>query len=467
MYDYNAHSVMELRDFARSAAITYANVRKPALVVALQAWDVDHAPQVAAQLSPIARQARRANAGAAKTSKVAIQPSSPTNLQRKRKQPASAADSDQTSKRQKTIEPTSNDATGWVPSLASQVIEHEENLDLIRVSGGQIHKSPFTTEVEQVELPHIDEKLDDATNELLNKTYGHKLKFRRGGNSKGCTYKRAGNKVPIPTITPSGRVFTGVAKLKLKPKLTIKLSAATSPRHQPVIDTEDEDFDNEKDGLHGEKHGGEQSTSSKLETTRNRPVRAASRKGREPPEARSKSADIADSRSEAMNQACSAPSDDENKTSSGARTDPKFARATPSTSHAKPRTSNSATLQAVALTKKIGKTKMTAKEQGADFQRRLHEERRPGEYSDSAVANAWRVKYHTVTVKFDNDVRPDVERALMDQLGTERYVERYMEQAKVEGREVPLWMGGSSPGREDNLDKSEQYTEDWCSSHPN
>jgi hypothetical protein len=60
-----------------------------------------------------------------------------------------------------------------------------------------------------------------------------------------------------------------------------------------------------------------------------------------------------------------------------------------------------------------------------------------------------------------------VERAPMDQLGTERYVERYMEQAKVEGREVPLWMGGSSPGREDNLDKSEQYTEDWCSSHPN
>jgi hypothetical protein len=141
MYNYNAHSVMELRDFARSAAITYANVRKLALVVALQAWDVDHAPQVAAQLSPVARQARRANARAAKTSKVATQPSSPTKPQRKRKQPASVADSDQTSKRQKTIESTSNDATGWVPSLASQVIEHEENLDLTRASGGQIHKS--------------------------------------------------------------------------------------------------------------------------------------------------------------------------------------------------------------------------------------------------------------------------------------------------------------------------------------
>jgi hypothetical protein len=275
-----------------------------------------------------------------------------------------------------------------------------------------------------VTLPHITEKLDDATNELLNKTYGHKLKFRRGGNSKGCTYKRAGNKVPTPTITPSGRVFTGVAKLKLKPKLTIKLSAATSPRHQPVIDTEDGDFDNEEEGLHGEQHGGEQSTSSKSETTRNRPVRTASRQAREPPEARSKSADIADPQSDAMDQASSAPSDDQNKTSSGARTDPKFARANPSTSHAKPRTSNSATLQAVAITKKSDKKRMTAEEQEADFQRRLHEERRPGEYSDSAVANAWRVKYHTVTVKFDNDVRPDVERAPMDQLGTERYVER-------------------------------------------
>jgi hypothetical protein len=185
-------------------------------------------------------------------------------------------------------EPTSNEATDRVRSLACQVIEHEEDLDLIRVSGGQTHRSPFTAEVEEVELPRITEKLDDATNELLRKTYGRKLIFRRGGNSKGCTYRRAGNKVPTPTITPSGRVFTGVAKLKLKPKLTIKLSAATSPLHQPVIDTEDGDYDNEEESLHGEKHDGEQSISSKSETTRNRPVRAASRKAREPPEARFK-----------------------------------------------------------------------------------------------------------------------------------------------------------------------------------
>jgi hypothetical protein len=86
---------------------------------------------------------------------------------------------------------------------------------------------------------------------------------------------------------------------------------------------------------------------------------------------------------------------------------------------------------AVALTNKNGKKKMTAEEQEADFQRRLHEERRLGEYSDSAVANAWRVKHHTVKVKFDNDVQPDVERAPVDQLGTERYIERYMEQSEA------------------------------------
>ncbi|KAH7082913.1 hypothetical protein BKA63DRAFT_561109 [Paraphoma chrysanthemicola] len=104
-YDYNARKVMELREFARSANITYADVRKEALLAALKAWDAAHAPEVAAHLAPTKHQERAKRIVAPKAAKTTAKSAVTSNPSRKRKQPASEAPSIQTTKRPKNREP--------------------------------------------------------------------------------------------------------------------------------------------------------------------------------------------------------------------------------------------------------------------------------------------------------------------------------------------------------------------------
>ncbi|KAF2830282.1 hypothetical protein CC86DRAFT_378600 [Ophiobolus disseminans] len=81
----------------------------------------------------------------------------------------------------------------------------------------------------------------------------------------------------------------------------------------------------------------------------------------------------------------------------------------------------------------------------AEKKRILHESLPLGAYTDLIVARIWRVRHRTIMLKMDNDVAPGKERAPMNQLGSWRWEERYMELEAAAGREVPLWMGGSSP----------------------
>ncbi|KAG9184945.1 hypothetical protein G6011_11775 [Alternaria panax] len=76
---------------------------------------------------------------------------------------------------------------------------------------------------------------------------------------------------------------------------------------------------------------------------------------------------------------------------------------------------------------------------------RIYRARRPGRYSDPVLADAYRVNYKTVFARMEGHIRPGVEPAPSDQLGTRRLYEREVDQAKEEGRDLDLWMGGPSP----------------------
>lgn len=93
-----------------------------------------------------------------------------------------------------------------------------------------------------------------------------------------------------------------------------------------------------------------------------------------------------------------------------------------------------------------------AQKEEAAQQRRLHEARRHGRYLDEETAETFRVKNHTVLLPLDKYYRPGKERAPMHMLDTRRYTERLLETARAEGWEVKLWMGGSTPPREPQME---------------
>jgi hypothetical protein len=76
---------------------------------------------------------------------------------------------------------------------------------------------------------------------------------------------------------------------------------------------------------------------------------------------------------------------------------------------------------------------------------RIYNELRHGRYSDPLLADTYRVRYKTVLVRMEGHVRPGVKPAPSEQLGSRRLYEREVDQAKEEGRDLDLWMGGPSP----------------------
>ncbi|CAI9629235.1 hypothetical protein GT037_001461 [Alternaria burnsii] len=76
---------------------------------------------------------------------------------------------------------------------------------------------------------------------------------------------------------------------------------------------------------------------------------------------------------------------------------------------------------------------------------RIHNQLRQGRYSDPLLADTYRVKNKTVLVRLEGHVRPGVKPAPSEQLGTRRLYKREVDQAREEGRDLDLWMGGSSP----------------------
>jgi hypothetical protein len=102
-----------------------------------------------------------------------------------------------------------------------------------------------------------------------------------------------------------------------------------------------------------------------------------------------------------------------------------------------------------------------AQEEEAARQRKLHEARRHGRYLDKKTAETFRVKHHTVLLPLDEFYQPGKERASMHMLDTRRYTERLLETARAEGREVKLWMGGSTPPREPQMEEYFEENEQW------
>ncbi|CAN9200649.1 unnamed protein product [Alternaria alternata] len=76
---------------------------------------------------------------------------------------------------------------------------------------------------------------------------------------------------------------------------------------------------------------------------------------------------------------------------------------------------------------------------------RIYKKLRHGRYSDPLLADTYRVRNKTVLVRMEGHVRPGVKPAPSEQLGTRRLYEREVDQAKEEGRDLDLWMGGLSP----------------------
>ncbi|CAG5158538.1 uncharacterized protein ALTATR162_LOCUS5131 [Alternaria atra] len=74
----------------------------------------------------------------------------------------------------------------------------------------------------------------------------------------------------------------------------------------------------------------------------------------------------------------------------------------------------------------------------------IHNAHRLGGYNTSALADTFRVKNKTVHAHMEGHIRPGVEPAPTDQLGTWRLYERYVDLAKREGRDPDLWMGGGA-----------------------
>ncbi|KAI4698716.1 hypothetical protein J4E81_005327 [Alternaria sp. BMP 2799] len=92
-------------------------------------------------------------------------------------------------------------------------------------------------------------------------------------------------------------------------------------------------------------------------------------------------------------------------------------------------------------------------------EKKLHEARSLGHYSDPILAKQFRVVHKTVRAPLDGHIRPGVKPAPTDQLGSWRLHERLMNQAKEEGKDLDLWMGGgASPSRNGS---EEDIYEEW------
>ncbi|CAN9238480.1 unnamed protein product [Alternaria alternata] len=76
---------------------------------------------------------------------------------------------------------------------------------------------------------------------------------------------------------------------------------------------------------------------------------------------------------------------------------------------------------------------------------RIYNKLQHGRYSDPLLADTYRVRNKTVLARMEGHVRPGVKPAPSEQLGTRRLYEREVDQAKEEGRDLDLWMGGPSP----------------------
>ncbi|CAN9080707.1 unnamed protein product [Alternaria alternata] len=97
--------------------------------------------------------------------------------------------------------------------------------------------------------------------------------------------------------------------------------------------------------------------------------------------------------------------------------------------------------------KRAGATKTTKQlayeqQQRDEEELRIHNQLRQGRYSDPLLADTYRVKNKTVLVRLEGHIRPGVKPAPSEQLGTRRLYEREVDQAKEEGRDLDLWMGG-------------------------
>jgi len=92
-------------------------------------------------------------------------------------------------------------------------------------------------------------------------------------------------------------------------------------------------------------------------------------------------------------------------------------------------------------------------------EKKLREARSLGHYSDLTLAKQFRVVHKTVRAPLDGHIRPGIKPAPTDQLGSWRLHERLMNQAKEEGKDLDLWMGGgASPSRNDS---EEDIYEEW------
>jgi hypothetical protein len=83
-----------------------------------------------------------------------------------------------------------------------------------------------------------------------------------------------------------------------------------------------------------------------------------------------------------------------------------------------------------------------------ELEQKLHDARRLGGYSDPILAERFRVVYKTVRVPMGGGVQEEVEALPVYQLGMWEYAERLEDEARKEGRESEVWMGGgASPSR--------------------
>jgi hypothetical protein len=85
------------------------------------------------------------------------------------------------------------------------------------------------------------------------------------------------------------------------------------------------------------------------------------------------------------------------------------------------------------------------KREKEEEERELHKLRPPSRYVDEGLRRTWPVRYRIVKLPHDHDIPSGTKRAPMEQISSQRWEERYLEQAKEQGVEVKLWMRGQWP----------------------
>jgi hypothetical protein len=437
MHDYQVYQVKDMKEMMRGIRIRSKDwpPHRDGFITRLLKWDQENAPDIAANHRVAANGPKK---GPRKTTPTPAQALAAANSKesRKRKQTSPPVETVSKPKRQRTA--MADDDSGNLEKTSAAPGEASSDGKPVRSQYTQKHKAKSSTQVRDDTQPRHDE--DVAMAETVHENFSRlTAPWRSRNNAHSIIPEEDEGDGDDEDDGEEAERVTG--KGSNKRHVDRKTSRLTSKMTDQVPLSED---NRPGQKIHSSKDRVPQSTRSNRATSKDRPFESAARKSLKGKMSQnitsSKTTNRTDitartdfdvdgpdagSTNNSIELEESEWEDDEVTTERSPRAAPKTKKGKNKNEHAQPE-----------------KTAEELAKARAEHQRKLHLARPLGTYSDPKVAEAWRVKNRTIKLKMDHDMRPGEERALMDQLGTWRWTERYLEKAKEEGREVRLWMSG-------------------------